>query len=181
MHDHLTREGRPVAVSPFDALGPHVPELRQALDACRGMVVNIEIKNFPRDPAFDPRQRVTELVLELLGARGGADDVLISCFDGACVQHVRNNRPGTPTALLLLSRRPAAELLDRAAADGHPIVHPYDSMVDEGFLSAARERGLAVNVWTGEDESAGRFAQLASLGVDGIITASPEIALRVVA
>jgi glycerophosphoryl diester phosphodiesterase len=180
IHDHVTPDGRAVAEAVYGDIGPHVPTLEQALDACNGLIVNIEIKNFPRDPAFDPRQRVTDLVIELLDVRGATDNVLISCFDAACLHHVRNRRPDTPTALLMLSRRPAAELLGRAGAEGHSIVHPYDSMVDETFMAAARDRGVAVNVWTGEDETAGRFAQLASLGVDGIITGSPEMALAVV-
>src|SRR6266702_4288363 len=111
----------PVGASPFGSLG--VPSLAEVLDACAGVTVNIEIKNFPCDPDFDPDQRVTDLVLELLGARGGSDDVLISCFDGACLRRCT----GVPTALLMLSRRPPSELLDGE----FEIVHPYDSLVTE--------------------------------------------------
>ena len=165
--DALALTHDPVGGSLFASLD--VPSLGQALDACRGLVVNVEIKNFPRDPDFDPTQRVTDLVLELFDARGGSDDVLISCFDGACLRRCN----GLPTALLMLSRRPPSELLDI----GFEIVHPYDSMVNEEFMDEARKRHLTVNVWTGEDESLERMTELVRLGVDAIITSAPEVAL----
>jgi glycerophosphoryl diester phosphodiesterase len=167
--DALAVTHDPVGESLFESLD--VPSLDQALGACRDLLVNIEIKNFPRDPDFDPTQRVTDLVLDLLDKRGGSDDVLISCFDGACLRRCNE----LPTALLMLSRRPPGELLE--AADGFRVVHPYDSMVNEEFMVQARERGLTVNVWTGEDESLERMTELARLGVDGIITSAPEVAL----
>jgi len=171
--DRLAVTHDPVGSSPFAAL--RAPSLEQALDVCAGVTVNVEIKNFPRDSDFDARQRVTDLVLDLLDERDGRDDVLISCFDGACLRRCNERRGDLPTALLLLSRRPPADVLD--AAGGFGIVHPYDSMVNEEFMSEARKRGLAVNVWTGGDESLERMTHLARLGVDGIITSAPEVAL----
>lgn len=144
-----------------------VPRLGPFLDACEGLTVNIEIKNFPKDPDFDPSQRVTNAVLALLAVRHGLDDVLVSCFDVAALDRVRANAPHIPTALLYLSRRQPAELLDLAVEHGHGVVHPYDTMVDAAFMDAARARSLQVNVWL-DDES--RLATLASLGVDGVIT-----------
>jgi glycerophosphoryl diester phosphodiesterase len=161
---------------PIDLLMPGVPILAEALDACRGLTVNIEIKNFPRDPQFDPSQRVTDLVLDLLEERSWSDDVLISCFDGACLHHVSARRPDVRVGLLMLSRRPGAELLERAAGEGFRIVHPYDTMVDASFMDQARSRGIAVNVWMGEDESAERFRALARVGADGVITSVPNVA-----
>jgi glycerophosphoryl diester phosphodiesterase len=162
-------DGLVVAHDP-DTDGPSLPH---ALDACRGLVVNIEIKNFPRDPQWDETQRVTDLVLDVLDERDGADVVLISCFHGACLDRCRQRRPDLPTALLLLSRRPPAELLDAP----YRIVHPYDSMVNEQFMDEARKRDLLVNVWTGEDETLARMETLVDLGVDGIITAAPRVAM----
>ena len=166
-----TDDGRLVVTHDPGAEGP---SLADALDACEGLVVNVEIKNFPRDPQWDPAQRVTDLVLDLLDERDRSDDVLVSCFDGGCLARCNERRPDLPTALLLLSRRPPAELLDTP----YRIVHPYDSMVNEAFMAAARDRGLVVNVWTGEDETLERMKKLAALGVDGIITAAPELAMQ---
>ena len=75
----------------------------------------------------------------------------MSCFDVDAIDVVRAASSAVDTALLLLSRRPAEELLDRAVRHDHAIVHPYDTMVDATFMDAARSRGLSVNVWFGED------------------------------
>src|SRR4051812_33810066 len=39
-------------------LTPHVPTLGDALDACTGMWVNVEIKNDPDEPDFDERDTI---------------------------------------------------------------------------------------------------------------------------
>jgi len=142
------------------------PTLAHVLDGARGWTVNVEIKNFPRDEQWDPDQRVTRSLLELLDERRGVDDVLVSCFDFGAIDLVRGRHS---TAMLYLSRRPADVLLDAVVEHGHSIVHPYDTMVDAAFVEAARARDLTVNVWT-LDVGAARYRELAELGVDGIIT-----------
>ena len=171
IHDHALVDGRHIAGTKRADLPDFIPDLADVLDECRGMKVNIEIKNYPRDPAFDPTQRVTELTLELLAGR--SDDVLISCFDFACIDVAKGS---VPTAMLYLSRRPAHELLDAVIEHGHGIVHPYDTMVDEAFIDEARARGLGVNVWLDAGEE--RMRELVSVGVDGLITHDVEGALR---
>ena len=47
-----------------------MPTLGAALDACAGAWVNIEIKNAPTDPDFDPDDRVAVEVLAELAERG---------------------------------------------------------------------------------------------------------------
>ena len=173
IHDPDLPDGRPVAQTRADDLPPEVPLLDQVLDATRGLVVNIEVKNYPRDPAWDPGQAVTERLAELLSARSWTDEVLVSCFEVATIDRLLALAPRVSTALLYFSRRPAAELLEVAVAHGHSVVHPYDTMVDEVFMRTARSSGLAVNVWLADDAPAARLAELVALGVDGLIT--PQI------
>lgn len=45
-------------------------------------------------------------------------------------------------------------------------------VVDEAFVAAAHDHGLAVHVWTIDDES--EMAELADLGVDGVMTDRPQ-------
>jgi glycerophosphoryl diester phosphodiesterase len=168
IHDASMLDGRAVADASGAELPEFVPGLDQVLDACRGLIVNVELKNFPSDPAFDPAQRVTRLLLELLAAREYADRVLVSCFDFAALDLVRAEAPAIPTGVLFLSRRPAADLLDRVIDHGHPVVHPYHTMVDETFVHEARARRLQVNVWFGKTDST-RLRTLVDLGVDGLI------------
>jgi glycerophosphoryl diester phosphodiesterase len=165
----ITADGRLVVThDPND----DAPSLADVLELCRGLTVNVEIKNYPRDTEWDPDQRVTHALLDLLATRD--DDILVSCFDFGALDLVRARAPHIPTAMLYLSRRPADVLLDAVVEHGHAIVHPYDTMVDATFMAASRARRLTVNVWTGE-VGVDRYRELIVLGVDGIITA--EIAL----
>jgi glycerophosphoryl diester phosphodiesterase len=172
VHDHAVG-GRPVAEAMRHELPATVPDLDAALDACRGMTVVVELKNFPQDPGFDPAQRLPHLVVDLLEQRGGTDDVVVSCFGLDALDVVRARAPHLPTAALLLHRRPPAELLAPLAAAGHRFIHPYDAMVDAELVDAAGALGLEVDVWM-LAVPATRFAELAALGVHGVIT--PQIA-----
>ena len=179
IHDAMAGDGRTVEGTLRSELPAFIPNLDHVLDTCRGLIVNLELKNFPRDPGFDPTQRVTHLVLDRLAARGHDDRVLISCFDVAAIDLVRAEAPSIPTAMLYLSRRPAADLLDRVVDHGHRFVHPYDTMVDGTFMELAGERALRVNVWTGLVDDR-RLETLVDLGVDGLITSEVAAARRAI-
>ena len=56
-HDPAVPGVGPLAELAAADLPPSVPLLGAALDACAGMVVNIEIKNLPGEPGFDPEDR----------------------------------------------------------------------------------------------------------------------------
>jgi len=168
VHDHELRDGRAIAETGRADLPAYVPDLADVLDECAGLRVNLEIKNFPRDPAFDPSQRVTNLVLELLADRGGSDDVLISCFDFACIDLVRERASHLHTAMLYLSRRAPTELLEAVVEHGHRAVHPYDTMVDATFMDEAVRHSLEINVWL--DAGVERMRELVALGINGLIT-----------
>jgi glycerophosphoryl diester phosphodiesterase len=179
IHDTELDDGTAIAGAHRADLPAFIPGLADVLDACRGLIVNLELKNFPRDPAFDPNQRITHLVLDLLAARRHADRVVVSCFDFAALDVVRAGAPTVPTAMLYLSRRPPADLLDAVVDHGHTAVHPYDTMVDADFMELARDRSLEVNVWLSE-AGGGRLRELVELGVDGLITTEIAAARRAI-
>ena len=176
-HDHELADGRTVRDTSAADIGDELPTLAEVLDTCRGMLVNIEIKNYSIDPGFDADERVTDLVLDLLDARGNTDRVIVSSFGPACLRRVRERRPDIPTATLLYYPGDPDELLDAVVADGHPLVHPFEPNTDDAFMRAARARGLGVNAWLGR-ESERRLQRIIDLGVDGIITGHPELAFR---
>ena len=178
-HDARLADGRVIVDLARAELPPHVCDLADALDACAGMSVNIEIKNWPADPDFDPDEQVAEGVVALVGARSAHGAVLVSCFHYPTIQHVHRADPAIPTAFLHLAmERSWAELAADVAADGHAALHPWDPVVDRGYLEAAKAHGLEVNVWTVDDPT--RMADLVDLGVDGICTNVPDVAHRVV-
>jgi len=182
-HDPLLPGGAPIAGTTGAALQakhPEIPTLTEALDACRGVLVNVEIKNLPWETDFDPDERTTDAVVELLEARGGRDDVLVSSFHLATIDRVRATGTSVPTGLLTIGRANLPMLLELAVARGHAAIHPDRRAVSrrhaESFVADAHERGLEVNVWT--VNAAATIARLADAGVDGLITDVPDLARK---
>ncbi len=179
IHDPDFDDGRPVVEAPGMERPDDVLLLDEALELCAGLIVNIEIKNYPADVAFDPSERVVDLVAQLLDDRERKDRVLVSCFGIASLDRTRVLRPDLDTAHLVFSRKPAVEVVATCVAHGHNIINPYAGMVDQAFMDEARSHGLRVNVWSGWDETAEQVTALAELGVDGIITGHPARAIGV--
>jgi glycerophosphoryl diester phosphodiesterase len=174
-HDANLADGRVIVELERHDLPEDVCDLAAALDACAGMQVNIEIKNWPLDPDFDPTERVAEQVVELVQTRGAQGEVLVSCFHYPTLQRVRELDPSIPTAFLHVSMdKPWSELAAEVAADGHAALHPWDPIVDAGYVDAARGAGLEVNVWTVDDPD--RMRDLVGFGVGGLCTNVPDVA-----
>ena len=173
-HDAHLADGRAIHELRAADLPPEVPLLDAALDACAGMVVNVEIKNWPQDVDFDPGQALVPPVLE--ACRG--HDVLISSFNIATVDRVRELDASVPTAWLVSfapDRDRAGRLVEMCRRHGHEVLHPHELAVDAHLLGLCRAAGIAVNTWTVDDPA--RMRVLADLGVDGIVTNVPDVAL----
>ena len=180
-HDAATPAGilAEMAVAEIAEALPSVPRLEEALDVCAGFLVNVEIKNMPRDPAFDPTHRAAGLLVDLLASRSGRDRVLVSSFNLQTVDRVRDLAPGLPTALLTVGLDPVAALAV-VTAHGHRALHP-DAHSLAGGLAAdavadAHAQDIEVNVWTVNDPD--EIVRLADAGVDAVITDVPDVALR---
>ena len=177
-HDAHLADGRAIVELERADLPEHVCDLTAALDACDGMSVNIEVKNWPDDPDFDESESVARFVVDEVNRRRSHDRVLVSCFHYPTIERVHQLDPAIPTAFLhLLSERSWEPLAARVSAAGHTALHPWDGLVDAELVAAAHEHGLEVNVWTVDDPA--RMAQLVELGVDGICTNVPDVARSV--
>jgi glycerophosphoryl diester phosphodiesterase len=176
-HDARFDDGRRVVDVRVEDRPPAVPTLDEALDACAGMGVNIEIKNSPGEPGHDPACRVSDLVVAALRPRGDEMPFLVSSFDVDTLARVRALDPSIPTALLTFALEHPATVISAAVAAGHRALHPFDGTVDRELVDAAHRAGLDVNVWTVDDAT--RIAALASFGVDGICTNVPDLAVAV--
>jgi len=179
-HDAATPAGAVAGLS-FAALrgaDPALPTLAEALDACAGLLVNVEIKNQPGEPDWDPTERAAEVVVAQLAARGVADDVLVSSFSLATVDRVLALASAVPTALLTVGVDPLAALAS-AESHGHRALNPHVASLAgpvAGALTArAHELGVRVFAWTVNDPEDVR--RLATAGVDGVITDVPEVAV----
>ena len=177
----------------------HVPLLAEAMEACAGMGVNVEIKNDPAEPGFEPDRWFVAAVVDELRLAGDVPRVLISSFHRGTIDRVRELEPTLATALLVEVVPPPGPgrdaLLDCLVADGHRALHPWWGLVDPALVADCHARGLLVNVWTCDDPEA--MTRLAAGsdgdsdgdgtdgdrtdGVDGICTNVPDVAIAVLA
>ena len=170
-HDAALPDGRVVARTARIDLPSSVPTLAEALDTCAGLLVNVEIKNSPFDPDHDPARTLADDVVALLRARGGQDRVIVSSFDLATVDRVKELDGTVATGFLTFIDPLGPESVQLAVDRGHDAVHPHEGTVDAALVTFAHDLGLQVNVWTVDD--ADRIVALAGYGVDGIVTNVP--------
>jgi glycerophosphoryl diester phosphodiesterase len=174
-HDPRLGDGRVIREVRAADLPAHVPTLDAVLDACAGMFVNVEIKNDPSEPDFDPSEWVARRVGVALSRRGGGPRWLISSFRIETVTACRRVCPELRTAWLVDSID--HEVVARTVDGRHVAVHPWVSTLDRSSLRLAHAAGLAVNTWTCDDRA--RIRELIAWGVDGICTNVPDVAIAV--
>lgn len=177
-HDAVLADGRVIVETRAADLPGSMATLAEALDACDGMGVNIEIKNVPVDPDFDPDESVATRVVAEIQHRANHADVLVSSFHLPTIDRVLALDASIPTAFLVIRADDPPRLADLTRRHGHGALHPWDPLVTAPLVGAAHDRGLAVNVWTVDDPA--RMAELIAIGVDGIVTNVPDVARRVV-
>jgi glycerophosphoryl diester phosphodiesterase len=175
-HDAHLPDGRTLVDLRADELPPYVPSLAAALAACGALRVNIEIKNLPVDPDFDPGDLVAHRVVELVHGMDLASQVLVTCFHLPTIDTVRDIGGGIATGFLLGGASP--DDIERTVEHGHGAIHPWHGWLTPELVTAVRQAGLELNTWTVDDPA--RMAELISWGVDGLITNVPDVARRVV-
>ncbi len=174
-HDALLPDGRAIVDLDVTDLPPGVPLLEAALDACAGLLVNIEIKNNDGDLDHDPDEFLAGAVVDLLVARAGRDEVLISSFSLATIDRVRLLNPDLATGYLVSPRWDQLGALGRAVDAGHTALHPHHLVVNAELVTAAHDAGLAVNTWTVDEPERVQWLVRAA-GVDAIVTNVPDVA-----
>jgi len=174
-HDAHLPGGRALVDTPRADLPASIPTLDEALDACAGMAVDIEIKNDAGEPGFEPDRRLTDDVVAVVLARGDQDRVIVSSFDALSLERVHELGANVATGLLVTAVPPG--VVQRVVEDGHQALHPWWANVTEELIAACHAAGVTVNVWTCDAPDA--MARLAELGVDGICTNLPDVAVSV--
>jgi glycerophosphoryl diester phosphodiesterase len=174
-HDATLSDGRIIHELGVGDLPPEVPLLDAALDACDGMVVNIEIKNVQVDIDFDPSQFLAEAVVALVQERKAHGDVVVSCFGLDAIDRVRALDPSIPTGYLTSATWDQVTSLQRAIDGGHTAFHPYHLVVNRELVVRAHDAGLTVNTWTVDEPDRIRWL-VEECRVDAIVTNVPDVA-----
>ena len=163
------------------AARPELPTLEEALEACLGMLVNIEVKNLPGDADYDATDSVAGAVVELLASRERRDEVLVSSFNLESADRVLALDGSIATGFLTGFGFDPVDGVEVAHGHGHGAVHPNVRSLagDAAGVTVARahELGMAVNVWTVNDED--ELRRLAAAAVDAVITDVPDLAVEV--
>jgi glycerophosphoryl diester phosphodiesterase len=167
-HDAATSAG-PLGVLTLEQVRtvlPDVPTLAEVLDACRGTLVNVEVK--------DPDPRATEALVALLAERAVAqdpDDVVVSSFDLATIDRIHAAAPELPVGALSFGAEPDA-MLATAVARGYAAVHPdvWTLLAHDvgAFVTRAHGEGVRVNVWTVNEVD--QMVALRDVGADAAMT-----------
>jgi len=174
VHHDPDINGRLIGRVTASQLPDYVPTLSAALDVCRGMGVNIEIKGIEDQPqvALD----IAEALIDILRSRSEPPDRwIISSFDHGALDRVRDEAPEFRTGLLFW-KQPWLPVLLHAVERGHYALHPHEILVDEALRDATTKAAIGLNAWTVNDPV--RVSELVELGIDGLITDVPDEVLR---
>ena len=153
------------------AQGQGVPTLAEALiwAQTNDAVLNVELKSeaHGRSALVEAVARAIERVsLRLL---------LLSSFDLVVVQKLRERLPASQVAWLVDTDDGLEQAPDEALRLGLGAINPHHLLLTATSTARLKQCGLSINTWT--VNSRARAIELASFGVDSIITDNPgEIA-----
>ena len=127
-HDAVVPDVGPIVAMDRDDLdeaAPWIPDLEDALAACAGMWVNVEIKNTPTDPDWDSSQSIARRVAEHLQRAGSIDRFLVSSFNPETIRSAAEAVPDLPTGWIADRAVDPLQATELAAEAGHRSIHPH--------------------------------------------------------
>lgn len=156
---------------PLRGQGHCIATVHEVLDAFPATFLNLDLK----EPGYEAA------LAAVLREHGRTDDVIVASFHDEATDRFRQCAPeiatsaGTQaTAAFYFAVREGAVLRDLPyAALQVPPTYGETVIVDEAFVAAAHEAGVAVHVWTIDE--ADEMRRLVALGVDGIMTDRPSV------
>ncbi len=177
--------GRPADAYPLRGRAPKDKDLRiatleEVLEEFPSVVLNLDIKQTAPDVVpYEAK------LADLLRCAGRTSDVIVASFHDSATDAFSAIAPEIATS----AGTNLVTQLWRASRDGsdlpatrHVAVQVPARMgsmvvVDEIFVAAMHDHGLAVHVWTINDQE--QMESLVGLGVDGIITDRPSLLAKV--
>jgi glycerophosphoryl diester phosphodiesterase len=154
--------------------------LEEVLEEFPGVLLNLDIKQTA--PVVAPYE---EALATLLRRFGRTDDVIVASFLDPATDAFSSFAPEVPTSAGTMAVAAFFQSVQagqtptplRHVALQVPATYGELTLVDSRFVEVAHEQGLAVHVWTIEEES--EMERLCALGVDGIITDRPTALVEV--
>jgi len=177
-HDSIC-QGVAIGESRQRDLPSYVPTLDEAMEACEGLLVNVEIKNSRgrNETTYDDTGDFARQVVRHLQQINWADRVIVSCFDKATCVSARSFDAEIAVGWLLWRVR-LRDAMTQAHVLGFTAVHPRYRLLNADAMAMARALDLEVNTWTVNGRSA--LGAMLDLGVNAIITDEPARAKDIV-
>jgi glycerophosphoryl diester phosphodiesterase len=139
---------------------------------------NIEIKSRPDgDGVFHPEVgEFSQILYRELSGHGVLERTTVQSFDPRALEAMHRLDPGLSIALLISDSHDLEQNL--ALLSFVPEIYsPNYKLLDEGLIRAAHARNIQVIPWT--VNNAETMRKLLDLGVDGLITDYPDLAIEV--
>lgn len=147
-----------------DYKGERIPTLAEVLDVAKGRIrLNIEIKSNEHNPTLP------EKVVRLVEEKGLVSECVISSFNYEWLPRVK--RLNSKLRVGYITGEPVGDI-SRLDVD---FLSLQAKLVTEELVRSARRKKKEVHVWTVNDPK--QMARLIDLGVDGIITDVPDVAV----
>jgi glycerophosphoryl diester phosphodiesterase len=154
--------------------GTRIPTLDEVFEAVGAhlRLINVEIKSEDMEQTDGVEQEVANCIARHKLERS----VLVSSFNPYALRRFRAIKPEVAIGCLYVPDGSMA--LSLMGETTFEALHPYHLMIDATYMTNARQTGRRVNTWTVNEPA--RAAELAQLGVDAIITDTPDSILKVV-
>jgi glycerophosphoryl diester phosphodiesterase len=157
--------------------GEPIPTLNEFFDVVGYRTfTNVELTNYA-----SPRDDLPDKVVELVKKHNLIERVMFSSFNPRALQRAQALLPEVPVGLLTLpgwKGWPLRSWLGRKLVPGYQALHPEKGDVTANLVNDVHRRGHRIHVWTVNNPD--EMSCLLALGVDGIFTDDPRLALQVV-
>jgi len=165
--DHLRRAEVPAGV----------PELADALAACRVEVVNVELKVPPEAGPAETGRLGEELaaVLSSFAARGSGPELVLSSFSAPAAGAALRSSPNLRVGLLVEVFTPGQAVVEEGL--GYWGMHVDHSMLGANDIAVIHRAGLQAVAWTVDEPD--EMRRLAAARVDVLICNEAALALQV--
>jgi len=154
----------------FDAkfAGARIPTLDEVFETLAGRIaVNVEIKAIAEE--------IEAKVADCIRRHNLTDKAIISSFNPLILHRFRAAAPDIAIGFLYYEETPA-EFMQMMMGLPYEARHPHHPMIDRAYMEQAKRFGYRVNTWTVND--AARAVALQELGVDCIMTDTPDVMIK---
>lgn len=151
--------------------GEQVPTLDEVFGTIGSqMIVNVELKS-----VMLRSDGIERAVADIIRQHKAEQRVIVSSFNPLALRRFRSLAPEIPIGFLYSKDEPIY-LPWLMIGLPHEARHPQHTLINSAYMHRTKRNSYRVNTWTVDDPL--RMMQLRELGVDGIITNRPDIALH---